>query len=72
MNEKELLKKLIDEPKKPNVSEWVYEVEFLLETIGESNTEAWALIDGIKRQGDAFSRCENLQALLKQIYKRKT
>lgn len=27
MNEKEALKKLIDSPKQPNVSEWVYEVE---------------------------------------------
>lgn len=71
MNEKELLKKLIDEPKKPNVSEWVYEVESFLDTIGESDPEAWTLIDGIKKQGDAFNRCENLVALLKQLYKRK-
>ena len=71
MSEKELLKKLIDEPKKPNVSEWVYEVEAFLEEIGESNEEAWILIDGIKKQGAAFNRCENLVALLRQLYKRK-
>ena len=29
------------------------------------------LIDGIKRQGDAFQRCENLVALLRQLYKKK-
>lgn len=71
MNEKEMLKELIDNPKKPNVSEWVYEVETFLENINESDTEAWSLIDGIKKQGDVFSRCENLVALLKQLYKRK-
>lgn len=48
MNEKEALKKLIDSPKQPNVSEWVYEVETFLEEINESNEEAWMLIDGIK------------------------
>lgn len=71
MSEKELLKKLINEPKKPNVSEWVYEVEALLDKMEESNEEAWILIDGIKKQGTAFNRCENLVALLRQLYKRK-
>lgn len=71
MNEKEALKKLIDNPKQPNVSEWAYEVEAFLEEINESNEEAWMLIDGIKRQGDAFQRCENLVALLRQLYKKK-
>lgn len=71
MNEKERLKILIDNPKQPNVSEWVYEVEAFLEEIDESDTEAWILIDGIKRQGDAFLRCDNLVALLRQLYKRK-
>lgn len=71
MNEKELLKNLIDSPKKPKVSEWGYEIEAFLEAINESDTEAWTLIDGIKKQGDAFNRCENLIALLKQLYKRK-
>ena len=64
MNEKEALKKLIDSPKQPNVSEWVYEVETFLEEINESNEEAWMLIDGIKKQGDVFQRCEKLVALL--------
>lgn len=71
MNEKELLKKLIDEPKKPNVTEWVYEVEAFLEEIEESNAEACNLIDNIKRYGDTFNRCSNLVALLRQLYKRK-
>lgn len=71
MNEKEVLKNLIDNPKKPNISEWVYEVEAFLDEIKESNEEAWTLIDGIKKQGDAFQRCENLVALLRQLYKRK-
>lgn len=71
MNEKETLKKLIDNPKQPNVSEWVYEVEAFLDEIHESNEEAWILIDGIKDQGDAFHRCENLVALLRQLYKKK-
>lgn len=71
MNEKEVLKGLIDNPKQPNVSEWVYGVEAFLEEINERNEEAWALIDGIKKQQDAFGRCENLVALLRQLYKKK-
>ena len=71
MTEKERLKNLIDNPKQPNVSEWVYEVDAFLEETNEPNEEAWELIDGIKRQGDAFNRCENLVALLRQLYKRK-
>lgn len=71
MVEKEALKKLIDNPKQPNVSEWVYEVEAFLEEINENNEEAWSLIDGIKKQGDTFRRCENLVALLRQLYKKK-
>ena len=71
MSEKDMLKKLIDEPKLPSVSEWVYEVESFLETTKEPNEEAWILIDGIKRQGAALNRCENLVALLRQLYKRK-
>ena len=64
MNEKEVLKNLIDNPKQPTVSEWVYEVDTFLEETKERNEEAWILIDGIKKQGDAFLRCENLVALL--------
>ena len=71
MNQKDKLKDLIDNPKVPNVSEWVYEVEVFLDEINENNEEAWVLIDGIKRQGDHFNRCENLVALLRQIYKKK-
>lgn len=71
MNERERLKGLIDNPKCPNVSEWVYEVEAFLNDIGENDTEARKLIDGIKKQGDAFQRCENLVAWLRRLYKRK-
>lgn len=71
MSDKDLLKKLIDEPKKPNVSEWVYEVEAFLEKINESNEEAWILIDKIKKHGSVFNHCDNLVALLRQLYKRK-
>ncbi|MCR4696736.1 MAG: hypothetical protein K5654_05435 [Lachnospiraceae bacterium] len=71
MDNKERLMNLIEHPQKPNISEWVYEVEAFLEEIEENNEEAWMLIDGIKNQGDAFARCENLVALLRQIYKRR-
>lgn len=71
MNEKELLDKLIKESKQPNVSEWVYEVENCLNINNELNKEAKDLIEGIKFQGDKFGRCENLVALLKQLYKKK-
>lgn len=71
MNEKESLKKLIDTPKQPTVSEWVYEVESFLNEINEKTEEARSLIKGIKDQGDAFHRCENLVALLRQLYKKK-
>jgi hypothetical protein len=71
MDEKGVLKKLIDNPKQPTVSEWVYEVEAFLEEINESNEEAKRLIEGIKNQGDVFQRCENLVALLRQLYKKK-
>lgn len=64
MNEKEALKNLIDNPKQPNVSEWVYEVEAFLEEINENNEEAWMLIDGIKKQGDAFQRCEKFSGII--------
>lgn len=71
MSEKEVLKRLIDNPKQPNVSEWVYEVEYFLQSINELNKEAKELIDRIKFQGDKFNRCDNLVALLRQVYKKK-
>ena len=71
MNEKELLKKLIDESKKPSISEWVYEVEtFLIDTKNETK-ESSDLIRTIKLLGDFSNNCENLVALLRQIYKKK-
>lgn len=71
MNEKELLRKLMDEPNMPTVSEWVYEVEAFLQDTNELTGEAKELIRGIKLQGDSFNRCENLVALLHQLYKKK-
>lgn len=71
MTEKERLRNLIENPKQPNISEWVYEIESFLDEINEPNEEAWILIDGIKQQGAAFNRCENLVALLRQLYKKK-
>lgn len=71
MNEKEKLQNLIDNPKKPNVSEWVYEVEAFLKDNDVNSDEARKLINGIKQQGDAFNRCDNLVALLRQLYKKK-
>lgn len=71
MTDKERIKKLIDNPKKPNISEWVYEVEAFLQDTKDETSESKKLIDGIKMQGESFSRCEHLVSLLKQIYKRK-
>ena len=71
MNEKERLKNLIDNPKLPNVSEWVYEVDTFLDDTNVADPEAWALIDKIKYHGDSFNHCENLVALLRQLYKKK-
>ena len=51
MNEKEALKNLIDNPKQPNVSEWVYEVEAFLDEINESNEEAWICFSALRKFG---------------------
>lgn len=71
MTPKEKLKYLIDNPKIPSVSEWVYEVEAFLQEENENSKEAKELIDGIKKHGNVFNRCENLVALLRQLYKKK-
>lgn len=71
MTDKEIIKNLIDNPKKPTLSDWVYEVESFLEDTNNLTSESKSLISGIKSQGDAFSRCENLTSLLKQIYKKR-
>ena len=68
---KETLKNLIDNPKKPTVSDWVFEVENFLRDENELSREAQDFIRGIKLQGEAFNRCENLVALLRQLYKHK-
>lgn len=71
MNEKELLKNLIDEPKIPTVSEWVYEVESFLHDTNNVSKESNELINKIKIHGDILNFCENLVALLRQLYKKK-
>lgn len=70
MNDKEKIKSLIDNPKKPTVSEWVYEVEAFLKETNNQTSESKDLVSGIKLQGESFSRCEHLVSLLKQIYKK--
>jgi hypothetical protein len=72
MNEKEFLKNLIDNPKQPNLTEWVYAVEGYLDETKENDVEAKQCIKTLKSpQGDAFNRSANLLALLKRLYKRK-
>lgn len=71
MTEKEKLKELIDNPKKPSVSEWVYEVEAFLHETKFSTREASELIESIKFHGEKLNHCANLVALLRQLYKRK-
>ena len=71
MTEKEVLKNLIDNSKKPTVNEWVYNVEAFLQETKSSTKEASALIKSIKFQGDEFQYCANLVAWLRQLYKRK-
>lgn len=71
MQEKEWLKKLIDEYEKPTINEWAYEVESFLQDSKNETEESKELIRGIKLQADAFFRCENLRALLKRLYKKK-
>jgi hypothetical protein len=50
---------------------WVFEVENFLRDENELSREAQKFIGGIKLQGEAFNWCENLVALLRQLYKRK-
>ena len=71
MTEKEILEQLIDYPKRPNINEWVYNVESFLNDTQNNNEESKELIDGIKKQGDVFQRPENLISFLKILYKKK-
>ena len=54
MTEKEVLKNLIDNSKKPTVNEWVYNVEAFLYETKTSTKEASTLIEHIKFHGDSF------------------
>lgn len=72
MNEKEMLKKLIDKPKQPNLAEWVYAVEDFLVDTKEITPEASGYIKDLKSpQGDAFGKSANLIAILNRLNKRK-
>ena len=69
MSEKEKLKDLIDNAKKPTIYEWVYEVEDFLKQIAKTTKESAALIADIKKFANDFNGCDKLVALLKQLYK---
>ena len=71
MEEKTILKDLIDNPKQLNVHEWVYNVEDFLNTTNNMTAEASNLIDKIKYHGKNFNFCNNLIALLRILYKKK-
>ncbi len=69
MTEKDKLKDLIDNAKKPSVYEWVYEVENFLNQIAKNTKESATLIANIKQFTNDFGGCDKLIALLKQLYK---
>lgn len=71
MNEKEILKNLIDNAKQPDVTEWVFNVETFLRDTKERTRESSEYIAGIKHFGYDFQHCANLIAWLRQLYKRK-
>ena len=71
MSEREELKKLIDEAKLPTISEWIYEVEAFLLNTQNRTEESNALIQSIKFHQDSFGYCDNMVALLRQLYKKK-
>lgn len=61
MDEKEKLRELIDNPKMPTVSEWVYEVEAFLDEVGEKAKMAyaawWSCFYNIKSDCSRWKRC---------------
>lgn len=71
MTDRERLKKLIDDFEQPTIIEWVFEVEEVLKTNKDLTKEADKLIKDIKQFRNDFGECDNLLALLKQLYKRK-
>lgn len=71
MTEKEILKNLIDNPKRPNISEWVYNVEDFLSDANLLTGESRELIQQIKYHGDFASFPNNLIAVLKRLYRKK-
>lgn len=69
MTDKEKLKNLINNAKKPTVYEWVYDVETFLNQTKKQTKESATLIANIKQFENSFGACDKLSALLKQIYK---
>lgn len=69
MTDKEKLKNLINNAKKPTVYEWVYDVETFLKQIKKQTKESATLIANIKQFENSFGGCDKLSALLKQLYK---
>ena len=69
MTDKEKLKNLINNAKKPTVYEWVYDVETVLKQIKKQTKESATLIANIKQFENSFGGCDKLSALLKQLYK---
>lgn len=69
MTEKEKLKDLIDNAKKPTIYEWIYEVETFLNQIAKNTKESATLIANVKQFENSFGGCDKLVALLKQLYK---
>jgi len=69
MTNKEKLKDLIDNAKKPTIYEWVYDVETFLNQIKKQTKESATLIANIKQFENNFGGCDKLSALLKQLYK---
>lgn len=69
MTDKEKLKNLINNAKKPTIYEWVYDVETFLNQIKKQTKESATLIANIKQFENSFGGCDKLSALLKQLYK---
>lgn len=70
MNDKEQLLEFINNPKEPNVYEWVNEISEFLDKTELGNPDLWQLTDQIEKWGDNFDYCEKLVAKLKILYKK--
>ena len=71
MSDKDKLLLLINEPFKPSLSDWVYEVEAFLKESNNETDESTNLIKKVKFFGEHENNAKNLLSLLKILYKRK-